>query len=127
MMIHDHPVAAPSLPTERSRSHPTTMPPFPYPRHGLLLLLALAVPGLVSAQGIGAAPTTAQCEAWATALGEGGEAAMDALRFGAISRCPDQAPAALERAILSARTVTDTSFLSGLAGQASAVRDPAVF
>lgn len=95
----------------------------------LLLILALIGGPAVSlhAQGLGAPPTPAQCEAWTRSLAAGGQEALDALTYGSISDCPETGGPALSTAVRSARAVEDTTYLSRLAGQAARFRDPAVF
>jgi hypothetical protein len=89
--------------------------------------LALAPAAGLSAQGLGAPPTAAQCEQWAAGLTAGGQAALDVVTYGNLPACSAVAPAAFASAIRNARPLRDTTYLGRLAGAAGQVRDPAVF
>ena len=93
--------------------------------------LAAAALALVPAASLGAqgypTPTAAQCQAWASGLAAGGQAALDVVTYGNIPLCPEAAPGALAGAIRGARAARDTTYLGGLAGAAGRVDDPAVF
>lgn len=91
-----------------------------------LLALLIAPPIASRAQRGGRAPTPAECTRWTEGLAAGGQRALEAVTYGAVSLCGDSVVRVLASAIRNAQVERDTAYPSRLAQEAGNVRDPKI-